>query len=72
MDDDTRLSHSKGPISINQSYNNKRERIILSYAILCVLDVNNISCQHINFEKVQITLSKIISSRDISIKSQGH
>ena len=25
-----------------------------------------------NFEKVQKTLSKILSSRDISIKSQGH
>ena len=47
IDDDTRLCHSKGPISINQSSFQQKTgfaRIILSYVTVCVLNVNDISC----------------------------
>jgi hypothetical protein len=50
--------------------NDRFARTILSYAILSVLNVNNISCLQL-WEGADITLSKILSSSDISIKSQG-
>ena len=71
MDEDTRLGDSKGTISINQSLTKDPFAwMILSYVILCVLDVNNWYLVY-NFEKAQITLSQIIISSDIFIKSQG-
>ena len=72
MDEDTRLHNSKGLIRVNQSPHLTKDRfawVILSHVILSALKVNNISSLHIG--KGKISLTKIISSGSISIKSQG-
>ena len=69
MDEDTRLHNSKRLIPVNQAPHLTKDRfawIILNYVILSVLDDFDY-----NIGKVKISLSKIISSGSIVIKSQG-
>ena len=72
MDEDTQMHSSKCLIPVNQTPHLTKDRfpwIILIYAILSALDVNNIT--DYNIGKVKKSLSKIISSDSLGIKSQG-
>ena len=73
MDEDTQLHNSKWLIPVNQSPHLTKDRfawIILNDVILSALDVIKTTYFDYNIGKVKVSLSRIISSGSICIKSQ--